>query len=58
MGPGKRYRMGRIFGEDGRTLILPVDHGLTLGRIEGLEIASAVLLDAARRAGIPASETS
>jgi class I fructose-bisphosphate aldolase len=29
--------MGRIFGEDGHTLVLPVDHGLTLGRIEGLE---------------------
>jgi fructose-bisphosphate aldolase, class I len=37
MGAGKTYRMGRIFGADGRSLILPVDHGLTLGRIEGLE---------------------
>jgi fructose-bisphosphate aldolase, class I len=37
MGPGRRYRMGRIFGEDGNTLVLPVDHGLTLGRVEGLE---------------------
>jgi class I fructose-bisphosphate aldolase len=37
MGAGKTYRMGRIFGTDGRTLILPVDHGLTLGRVEGLE---------------------
>jgi len=35
MGAGKTYRLGRIFGTDGRTLILPVDHGLTLGRIEG-----------------------
>jgi class I fructose-bisphosphate aldolase len=43
MGPGKRYRMGRIFGEDGRTLILPVDHGLTLGRIQGLEDPVGVL---------------
>jgi fructose-bisphosphate aldolase, class I len=43
MGPGKRYRMGRIFGEDGRTLVLPVDHGLTLGRIEGLEDPVGVL---------------
>jgi fructose-bisphosphate aldolase, class I len=34
---GRRYRMGRIFGADGRTLVLPVDHGLTLGRVEGLE---------------------
>src|SRR5919204_6855882 len=37
MGAGKAYRMGRIFGADGRTLILPVDHGLVLGRVEGLE---------------------
>jgi len=43
MGPGKSYRMGRIFGEDGRTLVLPVDHGLTLGRIEGLEDPVGVL---------------
>lgn len=43
MTPGKRYRMGRIFGADGRTLILPVDHGLTLGRIEGLEDPVKVL---------------
>ena len=37
MGAGKTYRMGRIFGADGRTLVLPIDHGLTLGRVEGLE---------------------
>jgi class I fructose-bisphosphate aldolase len=37
MGAGKTYRMGRIFGPDGRTLVLPVDHGLVLGRVEGLE---------------------
>jgi sugar phosphate isomerase/epimerase len=30
---------------------------VTLGRIEGLEVTSAVLLDAPRRAGIPTSET-
>ncbi len=37
MGAGTRYRLGRIFGQDGHTLVLPVDHGLTLGRVEGLE---------------------
>jgi DhnA family fructose-bisphosphate aldolase class Ia len=37
MGAGKTYRMGRIFGADCRTLVLPIDHGLTLGRVEGLE---------------------
>jgi class I fructose-bisphosphate aldolase len=43
MGAGTTYRMGRIFGADGRTLILPVDHGMTLGRIDGLEHPVAVV---------------
>jgi class I fructose-bisphosphate aldolase len=43
MGAGKAYRMGRIFGSDGRTLVLPVDHGLTLGRVHGLEDPVALL---------------
>jgi len=43
VGAGKRYRMGRMFGQDGRMLVLPVDHGLTLGRVEGLEDPAAVL---------------
>jgi class I fructose-bisphosphate aldolase len=34
---GKRYRLGRIFAGDGRTVILPVDHGTMLGRVAGLE---------------------
>jgi class I fructose-bisphosphate aldolase len=34
---GKGYRLGRIFGDDGRTVILPVDHGTMLGRVSGLE---------------------
>ncbi len=34
---GKRYRLGRIFGATGRTVVLPVDHGLMLGRVSGLE---------------------
>lgn len=34
---GKAYRLGRIFAADGRTVILPVDHGTMLGRVEGLE---------------------
>ena len=40
MGAGRTYRMGRIFGADGRTLILPVDHGLTLGRSRASRIPS------------------
>jgi fructose-bisphosphate aldolase, class I len=34
---GKSYRLGRIFAQDGRTVILPVDHGTMLGRVSGLE---------------------
>jgi class I fructose-bisphosphate aldolase len=34
---GKRYRLGRIFACDGRTVVLPVDHGTMLGRLAGLE---------------------
>lgn len=37
MSAGLTYRMGRIFGSDGRAMILPVDHGLMLGRVQGLE---------------------
>ncbi len=40
---GERYRLRRILGEDGRTLVLPVDHGLTLGRVEGLQNPTAVV---------------
>lgn len=34
---GKAYRMGRIFGHDGKTVVLPLDHGTMLGRVPGLE---------------------
>ncbi|HVC25478.1 MAG TPA: hypothetical protein VND23_06965 [Acidimicrobiales bacterium] len=34
---GKQVRLGRIFGDDGRTVVLPVDHGTMLGRVSGLE---------------------
>ena len=34
---GKAYRMGRIFGSDGKTVVLPLDHGSMLGRVSGLE---------------------
>lgn len=37
MGAGLTYRMGRIFGRDGRAMVLPVDHGLMLGRVPGLD---------------------
>lgn len=36
-GAGKRYRLGRIFAADGRSVVLPADHGSMLGRVSGLE---------------------
>ena len=50
MSAGMTYRMGRIFGRDGRAMILPVDHGLMLGRVPGLEEPRA-LVEAASGAG-------
>jgi fructose-bisphosphate aldolase, class I len=50
MSAGLTYRMGRIFGRDGRAMILPVDHGLMLGRVAGLEKPRA-LVEAATGAG-------
>ena len=38
-------------------MMVNIEHeDVSLGRIEGLEVAAEVLLDAAQRAGIPASE--
>jgi class I fructose-bisphosphate aldolase len=50
MSAGLTYRMGRIFGRDGRAMILPVDHGLMLGRVRGLEEPRS-LIEAAAGAG-------
>lgn len=33
---GKRRRLKRIFRENGRTVIAPIDHGVTLGPIKGI----------------------
>lgn len=33
---GKEFRLGRLFAADGRSVILPVDHGTMLGRVAGL----------------------
>jgi class I fructose-bisphosphate aldolase len=35
--------MGRIFGPDGKTVVLPLDHGSMLGRVPGLEDPLAAL---------------
>ncbi|MGQ9551008.1 MAG: 2-amino-3,7-dideoxy-D-threo-hept-6-ulosonate synthase [Candidatus Bathycorpusculaceae bacterium] len=36
MDPGKKRRLRRIFRRDGRTVIVPMDHGVTVGPIKGL----------------------
>ncbi len=36
MEPGKERRLKRIFRSDGRTVIVPMDHGVTLGPVTGL----------------------
>lgn len=40
---GKQVRLGRIFAGDGRTVVLPVDHGTMLGRVPGLEDPEAMV---------------
>lgn len=47
MDAGLTYRLGRVFGRDGRTMILPVDHGLMLGRVRGLEEPASLVAAAA-----------
>lgn len=37
--------MGRVFGPDGKTVVLPLDHGSMLGRVEGLEDPVAALAE-------------
>ena len=36
MEPGKKRRLKRIFRDDGRTVIVPMDHGVTVGPVAGL----------------------
>jgi fructose-bisphosphate aldolase / 2-amino-3,7-dideoxy-D-threo-hept-6-ulosonate synthase len=36
MDSGKTRRLGRIFRDDGKTVIVPMDHGVSVGPIEGL----------------------
>ena len=36
MEPGKTRRLGRIFRDDGKTVIVPMDHGISVGPIVGL----------------------
>ena len=36
LGSGKKKRLSRIFKGDGRTVIIPMDHGVSLGPVQGL----------------------
>lgn len=40
---GKRRRLQRIFGLDNRTVIVPMDHGVTVGPIQGLEDMKSIV---------------
>jgi predicted phospho-2-dehydro-3-deoxyheptonate aldolase len=37
MASGKERRLQRIFRDDGRTVIIPMDHGVTMGPVNGLD---------------------
>lgn len=46
MSAGLTYRLGRLLGRDGHAMVLPVDHGLMLGRVRGLEEPSVLAAEA------------
>ncbi|MEM2929968.1 MAG: 2-amino-3,7-dideoxy-D-threo-hept-6-ulosonate synthase [Thermoproteota archaeon] len=41
--PGKRRRLRRIFRSDGRTVVVPLDHGVSVGPVKGLEDMSRLV---------------
>lgn len=45
---GKQIRLGRLFKESRRLFAVPLDHGVTLGPVEGLEDARPVIEAVAR----------
>jgi predicted phospho-2-dehydro-3-deoxyheptonate aldolase len=53
MSLGKTRRLRRIIRDDGRTVIVPMDHGLTLGPIPGLENMQSTI-DSLARGGVDA----
>ncbi|WP_440990982.1 2-amino-3,7-dideoxy-D-threo-hept-6-ulosonate synthase [Haloarchaeobius baliensis] len=50
--PGTRARLGRV-GTDGNYLVVPMDHGITLGAVQGLKDIESTI-DAVTRAGADA----
>ncbi len=53
MEPGKERRLKRIFRDDGKTVIVPMDHGVTLGPVAGL-VDMQEIIDKLLEAGIEA----
>jgi fructose-bisphosphate aldolase, class I len=45
-------KMSRMFGSDGRILVLPVDHGMALGNVPGLDNPVEVALDFLKLDGV------
>ena len=43
MDPGRKRRLKRIFQEDNRTVIVPMDHGVTIGPVKGIENMQAIV---------------
>ncbi|NLE06408.1 MAG: class I fructose-bisphosphate aldolase family protein [Crenarchaeota archaeon] len=43
MDPGKKRRLARIFQEDNRTVIVPMDHGVTIGPCAGIENMQSIV---------------
>ncbi|MCD6444163.1 2-amino-3,7-dideoxy-D-threo-hept-6-ulosonate synthase [Candidatus Bathyarchaeota archaeon] len=50
---GKVRRLSRIFRSDGRTVIVPMDHGVTLGPVEGIVDISKTV-EALKKGGVDA----
>src|SRR5437867_10548185 len=48
MESGKTRRLRRIFRNDGRTVIIPMDHGVSIGPIPGLEDMARIVDDVAQ----------
>lgn len=53
MEPGKKRRLKRIFRDDERTVIVPMDHGVTLGPVTGL-VNMQEIIDKLLRGGVDA----
>ena len=45
-------KMSRMFGSNGRILVLPVDHGMALGNVPGLDDPVELALDFLKLDGV------